>query len=332
MKDTISIDKKSRQVAFEGFTSNNPIVFNYFSQLPVKDRAKRLQQALHIGVIALMEDRIAAFLANTKNELGTELENLKLIYDFETLIFEKTAIKGKSAEEQVGKIINEYFRTKQWRDYALLTTELEGDLPKNKTGDIMCFIDGDENKKLVIEVKFQKTLQGGEISHRSYNKNTTSIWGQLIEARANRDAETSIIVIEESLAEELGVKYGPISFIPSVGMVALVNSKTNNYDALFGAYNVLRLIAINQFIIDKNSQSLLRELIEKLLFEANNLLSVKKDLEAIVKSNEAVIERISKSIQDIEITKDYIEESLSNGKLSPKRLHTLYTGNKETKD
>lgn len=41
-----------------------------------------------------MEDRLSAFLSKTSNELGTELESLKMIFEMKKEIFYKSSIKG----------------------------------------------------------------------------------------------------------------------------------------------------------------------------------------------------------------------------------------------
>ncbi len=64
-------------------------------------------------VFALMEDRISAFLAKTTNELGTELESLKMIFEMKKELFYKTTIKGSLAEEDIAEFLNNYFAEKK---------------------------------------------------------------------------------------------------------------------------------------------------------------------------------------------------------------------------
>lgn len=55
--------------------------------LPEDKRDESLTRAIYIGVLAMKEDRLAAFLAKTQNELGTELEHLKQIFDLKQQLF-----------------------------------------------------------------------------------------------------------------------------------------------------------------------------------------------------------------------------------------------------
>ena len=74
---TIKINQQLKRVEISEFEIENQIVFNYFDNLPTNERDDKLLRAIYIGVLALMEDRMSAFLSKTSNELGTELESLK---------------------------------------------------------------------------------------------------------------------------------------------------------------------------------------------------------------------------------------------------------------
>ena len=78
---TIKLNQKLKRLEIQNFELDNAIVFNYFDNLPTAERDDKLVRALYIGVLALMEDRISSFLSKTSNELGTELESLKMIFE-----------------------------------------------------------------------------------------------------------------------------------------------------------------------------------------------------------------------------------------------------------
>ena len=85
------LDQQSKTVRFSEFEVSHELIFKYFDRLPETKRDAALTRALQIGVVALLEDRIAAFLARTENELGTELEALKLIYEQNVVAKEKNS-------------------------------------------------------------------------------------------------------------------------------------------------------------------------------------------------------------------------------------------------
>ena len=75
--NNLKINQQLKRVEIKEFEIENQIVFNYFDNLSTAERDEKLLRAIYIGVLALMEDRISAFLSKTSNELGTELESLK---------------------------------------------------------------------------------------------------------------------------------------------------------------------------------------------------------------------------------------------------------------
>ncbi|MBR4911552.1 MAG: hypothetical protein IKZ54_01755 [Bacteroidales bacterium] len=59
------------------------LVYNFFKSNEVKktEYDTMFKKALHIGILALQEDRIQHFLTQTESNLGVELMNLRHRYD-----------------------------------------------------------------------------------------------------------------------------------------------------------------------------------------------------------------------------------------------------------
>lgn len=91
----INLNQQARRVSIEDLQIQNNVVFSFFDKLPVTERPDHLTRAIYIGVLALMENRIASFLAKTTNELGTELESLKLLLDMKNELFYSSAASGR---------------------------------------------------------------------------------------------------------------------------------------------------------------------------------------------------------------------------------------------
>ena len=66
----LNLNQKDKRVELKGFEIDNPLTFEYFNSLPKENRDDALLRALYIGVLALKEDRLSAFLSKTANELG----------------------------------------------------------------------------------------------------------------------------------------------------------------------------------------------------------------------------------------------------------------------
>ena len=109
----IYLNQKLKRVEIKEFEIENKVVFNYFNNQPSEDRNSKLIKAIYIGVLALMEDRIASFLSKTTNELGTELESLKMIFEMKKELFYKSTIKGALAEDDIAEFLNEFFLKKK---------------------------------------------------------------------------------------------------------------------------------------------------------------------------------------------------------------------------
>src|SRR5690554_5971621 len=160
---TIKINQKLKRVEIQKFEIDNDIVFNYFDNLPATDRDDKLVRALYIGVLALMEDRLSSFLSRTANELGTELESLKLIFDMKKELFYRSAVKGVLAEADIADFLSEFFDRQKIPDRIELTGDRAGTIRRNKTGDIVCHLAGDSGKRIAIECKFDKSIRLGDI-------------------------------------------------------------------------------------------------------------------------------------------------------------------------
>jgi len=100
-----------------------------------------LIRAIYIGVLAMMEDRLSSFLSKTSNELGTQLESLKMIFDMNHEIFYKTAVKGILAENQIMEYLSSFVELRHLADNVSLTGTEKGKLKDNKTGDIVADIE-----------------------------------------------------------------------------------------------------------------------------------------------------------------------------------------------
>jgi hypothetical protein len=329
---TIRINQQLKRVEIDKFEIENEIVFNYFNNLPVSERDEKLIRALYIGVLALMEDRISSFLAKTTNELGTELESLKMIFDMKKELFYKSTVKGSLAEDEIAGFLNDYFKEKRLADKAYLTGNVAGVLPKNKTGDIVCEINGNPDLKMVIECKFDKSIRIGDIESKDiFTRKSDTAWSQLIEAQANREAKVSLIVFDISVVDNSILKnFDNVGYIPGIGFIAIIDSQKGNYSNLAIAYMLARDIALNakQIEIDKD---LLIVLVNRLIRDINDVLTIKSLVENNIENNKTILKQLEKSILQLEFNQSYLKKFLKDGTLTKIDLLNFYNGD-EIKD
>ncbi len=274
-----------------------------------------------------MEDRLSAFLAKTQNELETELESLKMIFDMKKEIFYKTSVKGVMAEDEIAEYLNKYFKDKKWEDRAQTTGTQEGAIPKNKTGDIVCLVDNKEDKKIVVEVKFDKSLKLGDISEKDiFTKKFDTAWSQLIEAKVNRDAKVGMIVFDRSLVDNSILKVtDSVAFIQRIGFIAIVDSQKGDYSNLIIAYNLARDIVLNAQQIDFDDKTL-TIILKKIIKDIDIFFSIKKLVEENIKNNQEILSKLEKALLCMEFNQKYLEKFLKDGKLNEKDLLDFYSG------
>lgn len=324
---TIKLNQQLKRLEIQEFEIENQIVFNYFDNLPVNERDEKLLRAIYIGVLALMEDRISAFLAKTNNELGTELESLKMIFEMKKELFYKSTIKGTLAEEDIAEYLNNFFSEKRLKDRAFLTGNAAGNLPRNKTGDIICEVNGSPDLKIAIECKFDKSIRLGDIETKEiFTRKTDTAWSQLIEAQANRDSKVSLIVFDISLVDNSVLKvFDNVGYIPGVGFIAVINSQKGDYSNLAIAYMLARDIAMNAKVLEID-KDVLAMMVNRIIKDINEVLAIKSLVLQNIDNNKAILKQLEKSILLMEFNQEYLKRFLSQGNLTKKDLMDFYMG------
>lgn len=323
----IKLNQKLKRLEVQQFELDNDIVFNYFDNLPANERDEKFLRALYIGVLALMEDRLSAFLSKTSNELGTELESLKMIFDMKLELFYKSTIKGALAEDEVAEALNTFFKEKRIKDLALLTGNAAGELPKNKTGDIVCNINGDSELKITIECKFDKSIKLGDIESKDlFIRKTDTAWSQLIEADANRNSRVSVIVFDISLVDNAILKFTEnVGFIPEIGFIAIIDSQKGDYNNLFIAYMLARDIAMNAKTLDLD-KDVLAILVTRIIKDISEVKAIKSLVEKNIDTNKEILKQLEKSMLLMDFNQQYLTKFLNDGTLTKKDLLDFYMG------
>lgn len=320
----VSLDQRTRRVQVSSFEIENGVLFEYFNKLRVGDRDDQFHKAIYIGVLALMEDRLSSFLARTSNELGTELESLKLIFDMKKDLFYKSSVKGVMAEEDVAEFLVEFLQKQKLSDKVELTGDTTGRMHRNKTGDIVCHLDGD--RRIAIECKFDKGIRLGDIQSKDvFTKKADTAWGQLLEAQANRDGHSGIIVFDTSLVDATILNsVQDVRFVPSVGFIAIVDSQRGDYRNLAIAYMLARDVAINAKQIEFDG-NILTILLNRIIKDLVDIASIKALVFANIENSRKILAQIEKSMLMMEFSQRYLAKFLSDGTLTKQDLLEFYS-------
>lgn len=328
----VSLDQKSNRVEISSFEVENKILFEFFNKLSVNDRDEQFHKALYIGVLALMEDRLSSFLARTSNELGTELESLKLIFDMKRELFYRSSVKGILAEEDIADYLVDFLAKQKIADRVELTGNVAGTLHRNKTGDIVCHLNNEDGLRIAIECKFDKGIRLGDIQTKDvFTKRTDTAWSQLLEAQANRDGKVGIIVFDLSLVDSsILAAVQDVRFIPAVGFVVIVDSQKGDYKNLAIAYMLARDVALNSKGVELD-KDILNLIVNRIIKDINEITSIKALVYSNIDNCKKILAQIEKSMLLMEFSQKYLIKFLAEGTLSKEDLLDFYAG-EEIKD
>ena len=175
----------------------NPLVSEYIESLPATEREEAVIRALGIGVMAELKGEISHFLHETEGQLGKHLSSLKSLYELRSMRFQ-TAGKGEDAEQQVMGVLNEFKEKAGFNDDQIIDlSRVTGQIPRNKTGDVLVEVNGNSETAIGIEVKLDKGVKLGEILERDPTAKSDTAVSQLLETAANRNTAVNIIVFDE---------------------------------------------------------------------------------------------------------------------------------------
>ena len=323
------IDHKLFRVQIDSFEISDELIFQYFSSLPESERELSLLRAIRIGVLAIKEDRFSSFLSKTTDELGVQLENLKLIFDMKQQVFHKTALKGIAAENDIVRFLEEYIASHDLGDIVNLTGTTKGILKNNKTGDIVVFVGGENgDKKIAIECKFDKSIKLGSIDTLDIGSNKyDTAWSQLLEASVNRDANTSIIVFDKTLADpSIQKAVDGLIYIDDIGFICVIDYESGNFHNLAIAYILARSVALRKD--GRNVEiEFVNMLIQRLLKDIRDIQSIETLVRTNIKNNQQILKNIEKSLLSIEFNQQYLAKYLEDGFLNKSDLLDFYQRN-----
>jgi hypothetical protein len=250
-----------------------------------------------------------------------------MIFDFKREIFEKSSAKGALAEKEIADYLNEFFSAKKMKDTATLIGDVVGNLPRNKTGDIVCFVGGDEDKSIVIECKFDKNVRLGDIANKDvFTRKSDTAWSQLIESQANRGSDAAIIVFDISSVDKSILDFCEnVAFIPSIGFIVIVNSQENKYANLSIAYMLASDIILSSRTLDLD-KDILSAIITRIVNDAAEVLKIKAQVQQNIDINFNILKQLEKGLLLIEFSREYLKKFLRDGTISKADLLDFYMG------
>lgn len=327
---SIRISHEEQTVSFPALSSSNPLVVAFFDSLSDNQRLAAYEQALAVGVMALRDERIAAFLAKTESELGTNLEFLKQLFMRDQLRMTSAPVKGEAGETAVANALAAFVDGRKLGDTVQLVGRTAGSLPRNKTGDILCTIgEEDDAPTVVIECKLDKSIRLGDpaLDGMTTGKSDTA-WSQLIEARANRDADVAIMVFSaESIDRTISQFTDSVRFVEGIGFIVVVDVMRSDFRALSIGYELARNRALARRRSDIDP-TVLEALSRRLCDDLASSMQIKGLLEAAITNCNSAIAQVERSLASAGATHKALQTYVKTGKLDNGQLLELLVPHK----
>lgn len=326
----IRVSSDEKTVSFPAFKATNPLVVNYFASLPDELRQSALERALAIGVMAMRDDRIAAFLSSTENELSLHLQSLKLMYEESTLALKSAPAKGAAGELAVADALCKFVELRKLPDSVQLIGNVAGALPKNKTGDLICTLgDGDDVPTVVIECKLDKSVRLGDPAFDGLTKGRSdTAWSQLIEAKANRGADVAIMVFSADTTDRsIGAFTDSVRYIAGIGYIVLIDLPRGDFRPLAIAYELAREQALSKHAQEVDAEQL-DVLMRKMCADLNDALQVKGFIESARQNLDKALAQVEDSFVNFHSTREALLQFLKNGRLEGGQLLKLLVPHK----
>jgi hypothetical protein len=251
-KDAIQVvtgtNGDSEGVSIPGRISYDPYLVKLMKGTGESEREQALEAVLSMGSLALLDDRISAFLEDAGGQIASRFEQLKVLHDLRRSAWNRGSNKGKIGEQWVDDALSEYAVKVGWDDKFTLTGDQRGvisgatETSVNKSGDVLAITD--QGKRISIEVKFDD-ISGSLLSDRDYSKKAPdSAWSQIVEGIANRNADVGFIVFDRSTMNSALMKGIPdIGYLEGAGLVCVVDWERGKRENLIAAYSIARALA-----------------------------------------------------------------------------------------
>lgn len=327
-KEKVTVDAESKSVVIDHLTLTHPLAFEYLSSVKADDRADAVRKAIGIGSLALIEDRLSAFLARTEDELGVQLESLKLLYKNREILAGTTR-KGTEAEVEYSDVLRDIIRAEKLADTVALTGATAED-ELNKTGDILVTVNDSRlpsPRLIAIESKLVAGMTLGTIAKRAVVADGDTVLSQLLEMRSNRKSDEQIIVLDDATAKDaIKSEVGSLRYFEERGFVVITDRARYNFEPLRIAYLLARRMVIERAQAEKDGKTLTVRLdavnlvVEKFLRNLDLLERVKDTLLSIRKQTFAGVKDLEQMQLAVERDREAVGKLLGNGGMTSEEL------------
>ena len=232
-------------------------------------------------------------------------------------------------EDDLEQALKALITDRGWDDSIVPTGNTGGELKggANKTGDLLACIGGVDGPRLVLEVKFDKSINLGDLSDAKHEQNEKdTAWSQLVEAAANRKARLSMIVFDKgSASSDIKKRVRDVTWLPGAGLAVMVDPERGDYRNLEVAYGFARALLLATARPELDAE-LLSVVVSRALREVQRCLKAQDHVEAIVGSACALLVDLQQSDAALSSIQELLETVDAEHPLTGKDLFALHEG------
>lgn len=338
-KTTINVDGNKNKISINHEFALHPIIVDWFGDtknVPAARRPEILAQAINVGLLAIMENRVEGIISRINADIDADLSMIVKKMQLLETRFHKDTNFNTQLEDDVRKALESHANHCGWKDRLVPSGDSGGvatNRTPNKTGDVEISVIDDDGKTshVAVEVKFNKQVaEGGFKDFNADQSGSDTAWSQIIEARWNRESPIGIFVVDkEKLNPKIKSLTESVAYVPEVrGFVCVVDVLSNDYSNACIAYGLARTISL----ASRDNQFYEPGVLDYIIQRTQHTLRRKDSIKKISKT---MVTDLVKSLTSLENDLVYVDEALEflqsfineysrTGTLSAESMFNLY--------
>jgi hypothetical protein len=340
-KTTINVDGNENKISIHHEFALHPIIVDWFGDtknVPAARRPEILAQAINVGLLAIMENRVEGIISRINADIDADLSMIVKKMQLLETRFHKDTNFNTQLEDDVRKALESHANHSGWKDRLVPSGDSGGvatnKISRNMTGDVEISVIDDDGKlsKVAVEVKFNKAVAEGAFEDFKADQGSKdTAWSQIIEARWNRESPIGIFVVDkEKLNPKIKSLTESVAYVPEVrGFVCVVDVLSNDYSNACIAYGLARTISLASRDMQFYEPGVLDFIIQRTQHTLRRRETIKKISKTmvtdLVKSLTSLENDLVYVDQALEFLQSFIDEYSRTGTITAESMFDLYS-------
>jgi len=339
-KTTINVDENENKISIHHEFALHPIIVDWFGDtknVPAARRPEILAQAINVGLLAIMENRVEGIISRINADIDADLSMIVKKMQLLETRFHKDTNFNTQLEDDVRKALESHANHCGWKDRLVPSGDSGGvatNRTPNKTGDVEISVIDTNGKlsRVAVEVKFNKQVAEGAFEDFKADQGSTdTAWSQIIEARWNRESPIGIFVVDkEKLNPKIKSLTESVAYVPEVrGFVCVVDVLSNDYSNACIAYGLARTISLASRDMQFYEPGVLDFIIQRTQHTLRRRETIKKISKTMVSDLVKSLTSLENDLvyvdQALEFLQSFINEYSRTGTLTAESMFDLYS-------